>query len=114
MVTLLNQFAILVSENIKTAVAKIINCDDRNPGSRKISIEKILNTDLDVDKWKKSFISRNNHPRKSIYKCLGDNYLDHVKVRYENFRLATNVYVDILPNKFQEKSSEIKKTITMK
>ena len=109
MVTLLNQFAIYVTKEIDIAVTKIINCDDRNPRSRKEYINNILSTELNVNEWKTAFIRGKNHPRKYIYKCLGDDYLNPVKVRYETYGLATNVYVEIFTNIFQRRSNKIKK-----
>ena len=59
-------------------------------------------------------LEKNNHPVKNKYKCLGDNYLDPLKVRFENCGLGTNMYIDIFSNPFQRKvKNRIKKTLSV-
>ena len=67
-----------------------------------------------MNELKNSFIRNKIHPEKGVYKCLGDDYVHPIKVRLENFGLATNLYVDIFANKFQQKKhNTIKQTISL-
>ena len=119
MVALLNQFTIYVSNEIKNTVTKITSCDERHPRLRKEYIENILATELDVNSWKDSFVRKKVNQSQQINqsinvsKRLGQDYIDPVKVRFESYGLATNVYVDIFANLYQRHTNKIKKTITM-
>ena len=72
-------------------------------------IASVFDLDLDLQKMKLSFIQKETRPgnkkraRESVYKKLGDNYIDHLDVRFESYGLATTVLVDFKNNANQHR-----------
>ena len=58
MKVMLNQFSELIQEEIKKTVDKVCQCSERNSSLRKNYIEEILRNELDVNKWKTSFVRK--------------------------------------------------------
>ena len=119
--TMLNFYTEFIAKKIKLARNKILqtpcdNCIDYNQ-----LVSSVFDKDLDMQKLKLSFIRKETHPgnvirkRESTYKKLGDNYIDHLDVRFESYGLASTVYIDVKNNPHQHRGiDELKTTFVAK
>ena len=113
--TMLNEFSITIGKQIQLAKEKILQSDVNTRTDYNQLIASVFENELDVNMLKRSFIRKATHQgktkrsRNTVYKCLGDNYIDTLDVRYESYGLATTVYVDVNPNLYQQKKMNLKK-----
>ena len=113
--TMLNDFSIIIGKQIQLAKEKLLQSNVNNRTDNNQLIVSVFENELDVNMLKRSFIRKATHQgktkrdRNTVYKCLGDNYIDTLDVRYESYGLATSVYVDVNPNLYQQKNMKLKK-----
>ena len=113
--TMLNEFTILIGKQIQLAKEQLLQSNVNNRTDNNQLIVSVFENELDVNMLKRSFIRKATHQgktkrdRNTVYKCLGDNYIDTLDVRYESYGLATSVYVDVNPNLYQQKNMKLKK-----
>ena len=106
---MLNLFTDFITKKMKLARDNILQSDVRNRRDYNQLIASVFDLDLDVQKMKFSFIRKETHPgnnkraRESMYKRLGDNYIDHLDIRYKTYGLATTVFVDVKNNAHQHR-----------
>ena len=114
MSVMLNDFCTLVATNIDVIFKKIRAASDKNKKDYITCVNDVITSDLDVTTWKNSFIRRKNHPKKAVYKSLGDDYIHPVDVKFVTYGLATSIHVDARHNDHQCKSKkEVKNTYSM-
>ena len=107
--------SIIIGKQIQLAKEKILQSDVNTRTDYNQLIASVFENELDVNMLKRSFIRKATHQgktkrdRNTVYKCLGDNYIDTLDVRYESYGLATTVYVDVNPNLYQQKKMKLKK-----
>ena len=94
MSVMLNDFCTLVATNIDVICKKIRAAGDKNKKDYISYVNDVITSELDVTAWKNSFIRRKNHPKKAVYKSLGDDYINPVDVRFVTYGLATSIHVD--------------------
>ena len=114
MSVMLNDFCTLVSSKIDVICDKIRATSDKNKKDYISYVNKVVTSELDVTAWKNSFISRKRHPRKTVYKSLGEDYIQPVDVKFLTYGLATSIHIDVKHNEHQCKSKmEVKNTYYM-
>ena len=84
-------------ENLEHIGQKENTSDKRWEGQKKIQ------EGIDVNREKVQFIRNKTHPSKYIYKILGHDYIDPLKVRFQKHGIATNVYGDVMFNEYRKK-----------
>ena len=94
MSVMLNDFCTLVATNIDVICKKIRAAGDKNKKDYISYVNDVITSELDVTAWKNSFIRRKNHPKKAVYKSLGDDYINSVDVRFVTYGLATSIHDD--------------------
>ena len=59
-----------------------------------------------MNREKVQFIRKKTYPSRYIYKKLGHDYVDPLKVRFQTHGIATNLYVDVMFNEYRKKEKE--------
>ena len=89
--TMLNDFSIIIGKQIQLAKEKLLQSNVNNRTDNNQLIVSVFENELDVNMLKRSFIRKATHQgktkrdRNTVYKCLGDNYIDTLDVRYESY-----------------------------